>query len=126
MTEYDKKLHMQMAFMNGLAYDTKMQRYIEKHTSVDELVPIGKLLKAAQQYARNKMGSTSTGQRRGIYTAYGLNDRKFERQPSGSVQTLGDAWFHDQGTAFDSALPTDTYHANDAQGNVSYCGSSSY
>ena len=122
MTEYDKKLHMQMAFMNGLAYDTKMQRYIEKHTTVDELVPIGKLLKAAQQYVCNKMGSTSTGQRRGIYTAYSRNDMNFDRQPSGSVKTSRDAWFDDQGTAFDSALPTETYHANDAQGNVSCCG----
>ena len=72
------------------------------------------------------MGSTSTGRRHGIYTAYSRNDIIFDRQPSGSVQTLGDAWFNDQGTAFDSALATDTYHANDAQGNVSYCGSSSY
>ena len=63
-----------MAFVNGLAYDTQMQRYIEKHTSVDGPVPIVKLLKAAQQYTHNKTGSTSTTSRKS-YNQIQANNR---------------------------------------------------
>ena len=61
LSDYDKRVHMQMAFMNGLRYDCQMQRYIEKHTGCEGAVPIVKLLAAAQQYMQNKTGSSSIG-----------------------------------------------------------------
>ena len=57
LSHFDKIKYMQEAFMNGLFYDPRMQRYIEKRTSQDENVHIVKLLKAAQDYQHDKQGS---------------------------------------------------------------------
>ena len=45
-----KKLYMHLAFMNGIAYDPAMQRYIEKHTQEQPVVRIVDLMAAAQRY----------------------------------------------------------------------------
>ena len=60
LSPFDKLKYMQEAFMSGISYDTKMQRYIEKRTSQNENVHIVKLLKAAQDYQHDKQGSTQS------------------------------------------------------------------
>jgi hypothetical protein len=46
--------------MNGIQYDTKMQKYIERHTTQDDNVHIVQLLRAAQDYQHEKVGSTKS------------------------------------------------------------------
>ena len=44
-----KKLYMHLAFMNGIAYNPAMQRYIDKHTQEQPVVCIVDLMAAAQR-----------------------------------------------------------------------------
>jgi hypothetical protein len=60
LSRFDRLKYMQEAFMNGISYDTKMQRYIEKKTTQNDNVHIVKLLKAAQDYQHEKQGSTKS------------------------------------------------------------------
>jgi hypothetical protein len=77
LTNFEKERYMQEAFMNGIQYDTKMQRYIEKKTPRDQNVHIVQLLKAAQDYQHEKQGSTrlpteGMRQKKGVFNQHAV------------------------------------------------------